>query len=328
MAGGINAAVGEEYAVTLSPKMLMGASLSDHETLFMPFRGARLGWLDETAEDGHLDTQRLKRISSGATITARRMRMDQMTFMATHAVVISTNHIPVVSTVDHGTWRPLILVKFPFAFTKGSVDRDEGLRDRVIRSLDHDGEPDIQHQAILGWLVRGAVEWYRRGKVMPPMPARVSRDTEQWRRKTDHVMSFWADKLVAAPGRHISGTDMLSAFNDHIGQGGGKAVSSLDVRGQIRHPRDDRGKRSDVRGQGRPRQGRPVPLRARRRGVRQPCREPLPALGGGEIQGTHRRRRGGATGRGVAAGPHQRAARDIEDNLDRYEWYITLVKAL
>ena len=95
------------------------------------------------------------------------------------------------------------------------------------------GEPDTQHQAILAWLVRGAVEWYRRGKVMPPMPARVSRDTEQWRRRTDHVMSFWSDKLVAAPGRHISGTDMLSAYNDHIGQGGGKAVSSRTFEGRF-----------------------------------------------------------------------------------------------
>jgi putative DNA primase/helicase len=73
--------------------------------------------VEETPEEGRLDIQRVKMLTS-PEITARLMRQDNVTFKTTHALIVNTNHEPRVESTDHGTWRRLPLVKYPYTYLK------------------------------------------------------------------------------------------------------------------------------------------------------------------------------------------------------------------
>jgi putative DNA primase/helicase len=145
-----------------------------------------------------------------------------VTFNATHTLIINTNYAPSVAETDHGTWRRLALARFPYRWLKpgaeprSDLDRpgDPGLRERLRNGLDG------QHEAVLKWLVDGAVRWYQADRVMPPIPERVERDTRAWRAESDLVLAFWDERLVADPDSNIATADMLSEFNAWLRQHG------------------------------------------------------------------------------------------------------------
>lgn len=141
----------------------------DHPTELMTLRDARLAIIEEFAELGHLSVKQLKTLMGTEYITARYCGKDNVTWRATHTPFVTTNYLPRVDESDHGTWRRLAMVEFPYRYRKeheaiekdGDVRGDDGLRMRVRAGLEG------QHKAVLAWLVDGAVRWYRSGQVMP-----------------------------------------------------------------------------------------------------------------------------------------------------------------
>ncbi|WP_367325350.1 phage/plasmid primase, P4 family [Streptomyces sp. HUAS ZL42] len=220
MAATVGALGLNEYCAQLSDRVLM-ADPSAHPTELMDLMGVRYAVMEETPEARRLDTQRLKRTVGTPQITARRIRQDSVTFTATHSMFISTNHRPEITETDHGSWRRLALVTFPYTFKKPwealekADDRlgDPGLRDRCK------SDPDI-HAAALAWLVEGAQRWYAADKVMPQLPERVKADTLKWRKESDTVLAFSDDALIFESGHHIHGRDFKEELDAYlIGKG-------------------------------------------------------------------------------------------------------------
>jgi P4 family phage/plasmid primase-like protien len=213
------------YYLLVSDRVLM-ANPDAHPTELMDFQGARLAVLEETPEARRLDPQRLKRVIGTPRITARRIRQDSVTFEATHSLFISTNHRPNVEESDHGTWRRLTLVRFPYRFRKpherleGPNDRhgDPGLRERCK------ADPRV-HEAALAWLVEGARKWYAAGRTMPEPPESVRAATWEWRVESDLVLQFFDDQLAPDNNRHVMSTDLLTSLNDWLAARGHRAWS-------------------------------------------------------------------------------------------------------
>lgn len=218
----LSRAVGD-YFLLVSDRALM-ANPDAHPTELMDFKGARYAVLEETPEARRLDPQRLKRTVGTPRITARRIRQDSVTFDATHSLFINTNHRPNVEESDHGTWRRLLLVTYPYRFRKphepleSPNDRhgDPALRDRCKT------DPAIW-AAALAWLVEGAKQWYAAGKVMPPPPEPVVRDTRQWRTDSDLILGYWDDRLVADPASHVISAELMADFNSWLESKGHRA---------------------------------------------------------------------------------------------------------
>ena len=175
----IHAALGD-HAVIIPDRVLL-ANPGDHPTELMTLRGARLALLEELPEGRHLNVKRLKDTVGTSPITARAIAKDNITWAATHTLMLTTNYLPLVDEVDHGTWRRLALVEFPYKFTANGADATtpdervgaEGLRERLA-----DGAGG-RREAVLAWVVQGARRWYDANKVMPAKPERVVVDTEQ-----------------------------------------------------------------------------------------------------------------------------------------------------
>lgn len=200
------------YAVTVPDKVLL-ANANDHPTELTTLMGARFAITEELPEGRQLNTKRLKDIAGTPIITARKMRQDFVSWPATHTLFVTTNHAAVVVETDHGTWRRLVLVTFPWRFRKpgkklkSKRDRraDPGLRDRL---------GNRPHPAVLAWIVRGAVAWYANDMSMVKNPKTVERDTRQWRHDSDPVMQFADEHLELDEGSAIWVQDMLREFND------------------------------------------------------------------------------------------------------------------
>ena len=200
-----------DYATTL-PERLLLADPGDHPTTLMTLMSVRLGVIEELPEGRALNVKRLKDTVGTPEITARRMRQDDMTFPATHALMLSTNYLPIVAETDHGTWRRLALVRFPLTFVKSKkhvTSKRHRLGDpRIKRHFEHTADAGA-----LRWIVEGAREWYDNGMRFPERPARVEKDTEAWRMDADPILAYTRERIVRDEGYAITAADLADDFN-------------------------------------------------------------------------------------------------------------------
>jgi P4 family phage/plasmid primase-like protien len=234
-------ALGDGYARLIGARAVI-ADRSAHPTEKMDFRGARLAILEELPEDRILDAHRIKEITAMA-ITARHCGQDDVTFDVTHSLIISTNYDPVVTSTDHGTWRRLLALRYPYTFREGEEmpadpgehDRmgDPGLRDR-LRAGD-----DGRAEAVLAWLAEGAWRWYA-GEVgvREPMtfgrkPSRIREDTTAWKAVSNPVFGWVAENLAPGPGWHVPSQELVQSVTSNMMAEGHNRISDQTARARL-----------------------------------------------------------------------------------------------
>lgn len=216
---GVVPALGD-YASLASHKLI--ADTNEHSEEQATLRGKRLLIAEELTEGRALNVTAIKRISDVASITARHVHQKNMTFKATHTLFATTNYIPVVNEVDHGTWRRLALLVFPYTFRKPW--------EPLVRPTDRHGDPDLkyrienntsgQHDAIITWIVDGAIRWHKDGAEALRPPKVVRTATDAWRTTADRILGFWRERLVPDRDWCVLSGEMLDAFNDWLKDNG------------------------------------------------------------------------------------------------------------
>lgn len=217
------------YGTQISDRVLM-ANPGDHPTELMDLRGARYAVLEETPEARHLNVQRMKSAVGTPRMKARHIRKDTVSWQSTHSLFVNTNHRPIVNETDHGTWRRLALLAYPYTFRKRSADVVDPQKDRL-------GDPRLQYakddpavrQAMLTWLVEGAQEFYSRGRMMLEPPERVQADTLAWRAESDQVVGFATECLEFDREAWTSTEDMLKAFNSWLESTGHRPWNAMTL---------------------------------------------------------------------------------------------------
>src|SRR5699024_10348410 len=125
-----------------------------------------------------INAKRLKDAVGTPIMTARRIRENPITWEATHTLFVSTNPKPRFPDTDWAVWRRLVMLTFPYKYMPPGTaltspeqrHGDPGLRDRLR-------DNKTVREAVLAWIVAGAVRWYAANKVMPPEPASVVQAT-------------------------------------------------------------------------------------------------------------------------------------------------------
>ncbi|MFI5671313.1 phage/plasmid primase, P4 family [Streptomyces sp. NPDC051704] len=202
------------YHVLVSDRVLM-ADPGAHPTELMDFRGARLAVAEELPEARRLSVKRLKDTVGTPRMKARYMRQDNVEWEATHSLFLSTNYLPIIEETDHGTWRRLQLLTFPYKFIKpheqpsgaeNELPGDPGLRQRLKEGKE-------QKEAVLAWAVEGAKAWYDANRILSAPPDRIARDTLAWRAESDQILGYWSDRLIPSIDHHVTALDLLDDFN-------------------------------------------------------------------------------------------------------------------
>ena len=213
----IREALGNDYAVTMPDRVLL-ARQGDHPTELMTLRGARLGFMEELPELGHLNAKRLKDLLGTGEMTARYIAKDTVSWKPTHTPVVTTNYLPRVDESDDGTWRRLVLLDFPYRYRRPGVE--------LLNPYDRNGDPRLrerlragrggQHEAILAWLIDGAVQWYQFDRRMPEDPPSVLQATAVWRKNSDVLSRYADERLVFDPQVQVVATELFEDFNDWL----------------------------------------------------------------------------------------------------------------
>src|SRR5690606_17854700 len=127
-----------------------------------------------------------------AKITARLMRRDNVTFDATHSLLVNSNHRPQVLENDRGTWRRLIAVPWPYTFKFPGEELEDENERWADTKVKHALKSDIDVQsAVLAWIVAGAVKFTEAGGTCGELPELVSTEAKASRAASDTFGAFF-----------------------------------------------------------------------------------------------------------------------------------------
>jgi putative DNA primase/helicase len=231
--------VGADYSGTVPPELLMETRGEQHPTIMADLFGKRLMVAAETGEGRRLNEGRLKALTGGDRIKARRMKEDFWEFTPTHKLVLFTNHKPEVRGTDHGIWRRLAL--WPFGVRFWDHDKGETGPPELRADKDLPNKLRAERPGILAWLVAGCLEWQAEGL---RMPEKVRAATAEYRDAQDVLAAFLADCCLTGPDYRSRATPLYEAYTRWAKSAGEHEVSqrrfgdAMTERGYDRYTND------------------------------------------------------------------------------------------
>jgi putative DNA primase/helicase len=188
--------VGSDYVEPVPPRALLADKDSDDaENARAALYGLRVGLLSETAEGGRLDARQVKLLTGGDPVSARYLYHNPFSFTPTAKLWMFTNHKPRITDPSDAIWRRVVLVPFRAVFSNNTdVDPavrrtpDPHIREKLLESP--------HREAILAWLVEGAIAWYRYGLQEPDI---VRAAVEEYRRESDSLQEWLEAETVRDP---------------------------------------------------------------------------------------------------------------------------------
>ncbi|MGW7594417.1 phage/plasmid primase, P4 family, partial [Streptomyces rubiginosohelvolus] len=124
---------------------------------------------------------RVKLLTGGDRIKARRMRQDFFSFNPTHKLWLLGNHRPEVGTGGHAFWRRIRLI--PFERVVPAARKIDNLAKELVQS---------EGPGILQWLIEGA-KLYLATRDPLDGPATVRSATAAYATTEDHIGRFLAE---------------------------------------------------------------------------------------------------------------------------------------
>jgi len=142
--------------------------------------GSRFVFSSEAEQDKRLAESLVKDLTGGDSLSVRRLYQEYFTFRPQFKICLSTNHKPVIHGTDNAIWDRIKLI--PFAVTIPEEER-KPIHEMMGRFQD-------EGSGILTWMVKGCLEWLRRGL---QTPEEVKSATKQYRSDMDILGEFLDD---------------------------------------------------------------------------------------------------------------------------------------
>jgi len=204
--GAVQAVLGPDYSVVPHKSLLIVQRHEQHDTVKARLFGARMAVAGETEAGDRLDEAKVKELTGGDLLEARRMREDPWKFAPSHSLFLHTNHRPRVRGGDEGIWRRIHLI--PWDVTIPPERRDGRLADKL----------EAEASGILNWIIAGCLAWQAEGLQPPPA---VTDAVDSYRAEEDHVGRFLTECCVLDPKAHVSAKALRAAYEqwcDDVGE--------------------------------------------------------------------------------------------------------------
>lgn len=174
-----------DYANAAPPGFLMEkGKFTEHSTELTELHGRRIVVCSELKPNDKFNEARVKLLTGGDAITARRMRQNFFTFTPTHKLWLLGNHRPEVGTGGYAFWRRMRLIPF-----ERKVPNERKI-DNLAAELVRDEGPGI-----LQWLIEGA-QRYLATRDSLTGPASVRLATEAYEKTEDHIGRFISERCT------------------------------------------------------------------------------------------------------------------------------------
>ncbi len=211
-----------DYADAAPPGFLMAKQFEGHPTDLAELHGRRVIVCSELKSGDRFDESRVKLLTGGDIIKARRMRQDFFSFVPTHKLFLLGNHRPEVGTGGFAFWRRMRLV--PFERVVPDARKVDNLADILVRE---------EGPGILTWLVDGARR-YLAGEKDLTGPERVRLATTAYAETEDHMGRFLSECCKTEPGLRAEQKHLYLAYTRWCESEGATPVSSRAFASRVR----------------------------------------------------------------------------------------------
>lgn len=213
--GAVQTVLGD-YATSINPELLLTSRASDQQVGAAMLYGKRLAIAQETNEGSRLNGAMLKRLVSTDTMVAKKLYCNPFTFVPTHTLILSTNHLPVVSSNDNATWRRIDVLPF-----NAEIKDDKKITDYSGMLVNECGGE------ILQWCVEGAMKFYEAGCSIKIKPEAALRAKKEYRENEDWLLRFVSDCVLDKPAGKLTHESLYDAFGAWCRSEGLKERSSI-----------------------------------------------------------------------------------------------------
>lgn len=192
-----------DYGVTISLATLLepprGRDGAHHSDDLAALAGRRAGFGAESMKGRKLDAARVKLLTGGDTIAARRIFGRSFEFSNRARLVLATNHLPKLDGTDDALASRLAILPFVTKIPEG--DRDRTLPARLI------GE--VRSGGILNWALAGLRDFREQGLGSASV---VSQATSAYLLREDLVGRFIVERCVTGSGLSVSRFNLSGAW--------------------------------------------------------------------------------------------------------------------
>lgn len=186
----------------------------------MALMGKRVIWCSETNKGARIDAAKLKELVGGDTISARPpYGKFQIEFKPTHLLLLLTNRKPQAPAEDTALWKRIHLIPFKWSF---STEPDPTKMWELPCDLDLPEKLKKEASGIIAWLVRGCMEWQKKGLKPPDV---VTEATNEYRKEEDILGHFVEDYCVMYSGAKVQSTPFYRAYEHWCKNNGHKPIS-------------------------------------------------------------------------------------------------------
>jgi putative DNA primase/helicase len=209
-----------------------------HPTEQADLYGKRLVVSVENDEGKRLAEGKVKKLTGGEKIRARRMKEDFWTFDSSHSFVLATNHKPQVKGTDTGMWRRLRLV--PFNVSIPEREQNKHLVAELMAT---------EASGILSWLIEGCLEWQRDGGLGEPDEVKVA--TEGYRAQQDVLAAFFEEHCFIGEHAVAPATELYHLYVQWCESAGEKVEAQRSFGERMEERGFEKGRKTSGEGKGR-----------------------------------------------------------------------------
>ncbi|MFF4935305.1 phage/plasmid primase, P4 family [Streptomyces griseofuscus] len=203
-----------DYADAAPPGFLMARPYEGHPTDLAELHGRRVIVCSEVKPGDKFDEARVKLLTGGDRIKARRMRQDFFSFEPTHKLWLLGNHRPEVGTGGFAFWRRMRLI--PFERVVPDHRKIDNLADILVTE---------EGPGILGWLIDGARRYLSGARDLTG-PERVRIATTAYAETEDHTGRFYEECCCLASDLRAEQTTLYAAYKGWCHSEGVPPISS------------------------------------------------------------------------------------------------------
>lgn len=211
-----------DYADAAPPGFLMARPYEGHPTDLAELHGRRVIVCSEVKPGDRFDEARVKLLTGGDRIKARRMRQDFFSFDPTHKLWLLGNHRPEVGTGGFAFWRRMRLI--PFERVVPDDRKIDNLADLLVTE---------EGPGILNWLILGARR-YLGGERDLTGPERVRIATTAYAETEDHTGRFLAESCRLEGHLRAEQARLYAAYRAWCQNEGAPAISSRAFAARVR----------------------------------------------------------------------------------------------
>ncbi|WP_103533257.1 phage/plasmid primase, P4 family, partial [Streptomyces sp. SM11] len=189
-----------DYADAAPPGFLMARPFEGHPTDLAELHGRRVIVCSEVKPGDRFDEARVKLLTGGDRIKARRMRQDFFSFAPTHKLWLLGNHRPEVGTGGYAFWRRMRLI--PFDRVVSDHQKIDNLADILVTE---------EGPGILNWLVTGAHQYLNSPRDLTgPETVRIA--TTAYAETEDHTGRFLTERCTLQPHHRVEQARLYNAY--------------------------------------------------------------------------------------------------------------------